>query len=309
MDRPVVVAETPGRAKGEQGANGEQGGCPLARAGSDAMRAALAQLASAPGDVAANVASVCETVRAHSGADVVVFPELFLSGYLLDSIDDLAQELDGPELAAVRSAAADGETAVVLGVAERYDGAIANSAVFITAGGAIAGVYRKTHLFGAERDAFCAGDELEPIEFIGRRVGPMICFDIEFPEVGRTLMLRDADLLVSISANMRPFADDHELAARARALECGVPHIYVNRVGEEEGLSFVGASSVTDPTGKTIARMGDEAHVIEMEIPEPGHHDERLDYRTQLRGDIYQSVQARTSARQLLSESKREMQT
>jgi predicted amidohydrolase len=273
------------------------------------MRAALAQLASVPGDVAANVASVCETVRAHSGADVVVFPELFLSGYLLGSIDDLAHELDGPELTAVRAACASSETAVVLGVAERYDGAVANSSVFITAGGAIAGVYRKTHLFGAERDAFRAGDELEPIELVGRRVGPMICFDIEFPEVARTLSLRDADLLVSVSANMRPFAEDHQLAARARALECGVPHIYVNRVGEEDGHSFVGGSSVVDPSGKTIRRLGEQAQVIEMEIPEPGHHDERLEYLTQLRGDIYQSVQPGTPARQLLSESKREMQT
>jgi predicted amidohydrolase len=298
MDRPVVVAETPARENGEQGA--DNGGT---------MRAALAQLASAPGDVAANVASVCETVRAHSGADVVVFPELFLSGYLLDSIDDLAQELDGPELAAVRAAAANGETAVVLGVAERYDGAIANSAVFITAGGAIAGVYRKAHLFGAERDAFRAGDEIEPIEFIGRRVGPMICFDIEFPEVARTLLLRDADLLVTISANMRPFADDHELAARARALECGVPHIYVNRVGEEDGHSFVGGSSVVDPSGKMIGHLDDQAKIVELEIPAPGHHDERLDYHTQLRGEIYQSVQPGTPVRQLLNQSKREMQT
>ncbi|HZV73374.1 MAG TPA: nitrilase-related carbon-nitrogen hydrolase [Conexibacter sp.] len=254
------------------------------------MRVALAQLTSAPGDVAANVAKVRETVGAHCGADLVVFPELFLSGYLLDAIGELASDLDGAELAAVRGAAAAAGSAVVLGVAERWDGAVANSAVLVAADGAIAGVYRKTHLFGAERDAFVAGDRLEPIELGGCRLGPMICFDVEFPEVARTLLLDDADALVTIAANMAPFADDHELAARARALESGLPHVYVNRSGADAGLRFVGGSVVVAPTGEVIGRLGEEAGVLEADLPRSGHGDERLDYRRHLRPELYRTA-------------------
>jgi predicted amidohydrolase len=54
----------------------------------------------------------------------------------------------------------------------------------------VAGVYRKTHLFGEERERFVPGDSLAPVELAGRRLGPMICFDVEFPEVARTLARR-----------------------------------------------------------------------------------------------------------------------
>lgn len=254
------------------------------------MRVVLAQLAAAPGDVAANVAAVRETVDAHRGADLVVFPELFLGGYLLDAIGELAVELDGPELAAVRAAAAAAGSAIVLGVAERWDGAVANSAVLIAADGALAGVYRKAHLFGAERDVFVAGDRLEPIELGGRGLGPMICFDVEFPEAARTLLLGGADVLVTIAANMAPFADDHELAVRARALESGLPHVYVNRAGAEAGLRFVGGSAVVAPTGETIGRLREEPLVLEAELPRPGRRDERLDYRSHLRPELYRTA-------------------
>ena len=58
-------------------------------------------------------------------------------------------------------------------------------------------------------------------------MGPMICFDVEFPEVARTLARRGADVLVTISANMEPLGPDHDTAASARALENGLPHLYV----------------------------------------------------------------------------------
>ena len=67
--------------------------------------------------------------------------------------------------------------------------------------GNLAGVYRKTHPFGDERKVFAAGDELL-VDLNGVRVGIMICFDVEFPEVARSLAVAGADLLITISANM-----------------------------------------------------------------------------------------------------------
>ncbi len=90
--------------------------------------------------------------------------------------------------------------------------------------GTIAAVYRKVQLFGGdESDAFVAGDELLVVEFCGVKVGLMICFDVEFPEVARSLARAGAELLVTISANMEPFGNDHAVFVSARALENGLP--------------------------------------------------------------------------------------
>src|SRR5918999_3025829 len=106
------------------------------------------------------------------------------------------------------------------------------------------------------RAALAAGRELLTVEVAGRALGLMICFDMEFPEVARALARRGADLLVTISANSPPFELDHDVFARARALENGLPHVYVNRVGDENGLPFSGGSLALDPDGRVLAAAG-----------------------------------------------------
>jgi predicted amidohydrolase len=75
--------------------------------------------------------------------------------------------------------------------------------------GALVANYRKTHLFDAEAEAFTAGDELVVTQICGLTVGLINCFDMEFPEVARTLADAGAQLLVVSSANMDPFHHDH----------------------------------------------------------------------------------------------------
>ena len=138
-----------------------------------------------------------------AASDLVVLPELFLSGYQLEDVEPLAIELDGPEVGALRAAARAASTAIVVGAAERVAAGVANSALCIDSAGELAGVYRKTHLFGAEQEAYVPGDSLSTITLGTRTLGVMICFDMEFPEVARTLAAQHADLLVTISANPR----------------------------------------------------------------------------------------------------------
>jgi predicted amidohydrolase len=98
----------------------------------------------------------------------------------------------------------------------------------------------------------------------------MICFDMEFPEVARTLARGGADMLVTISANPAEFELDHETFARARALESGLPHVYVNRVGEQDGISFGGRSTALDQAGRVLADVGaDEDQIVDAEIGPP----------------------------------------
>jgi predicted amidohydrolase len=115
----------------------------------------------------------------------------------------------------------------------------------------------------------------------------MICFDMEFPECARALALAGADLLVTASANMAPFYADHLLASRARALDNRLAHLYVNRVGAEAGLRFVGGSRAIASDGTVLADAGeDDERLLEVEVPRDEAGDERTAYLALLRGEL-----------------------
>lgn len=252
------------------------------------MRATLAQLAPRPRDLPGNVARVRALLEQSRASDLLVTPELFLGGYELADAEAMSIDLDGAEVAELREAARTAGTALIVGTGERVGSGVANSALAIGSAGELAGVYRKTHLFGAERDCYVAGDELVTVELAGRRVGLMICFDVEFPEVARALALRGAELLVTISANPVEFRRDHEVFVPARALESGLPHLYTDRVGEQGGIAFAGGSMAVDTEGRVIAGAGPvEERLVQAETGAPGRRDARTRYLDLLRPSVY----------------------
>ena len=133
---------------------------------------------------------------------------------------------------------------MVVGFAERTPDGLANSVACFDRDGSARGVYRKTNLFGSEAEAgFAPGTELVIVELAGRRVAPLICFDIEFPEPARQVTLAGADLLVTASANMEPYYLDHAIGTVARAHENRRPHLFANMVGAgTASCSSVGAA-------------------------------------------------------------------
>jgi len=256
------------------------------------VRATLAQLAPQVRDVSANLSRVKTVLDSSKDTDLVLFPELFLSGYELGDAQAVCIDLDGPEVGVLREAARDNDTAIVVGAAERVTNGVANSALCISRWGELAGVYRKTHLFGAEAGSYVPGDELVTVELDGRILGLMICFDVEFPEVARTLALRGADVLVTISANPEAFRRDHEVFVPARALENGVPHLYVNRVGRQEDISFGGTSMAIDPEGTVLSVTGPEdEEMLDATISDAGRRDERTRYLDLLRPSLYDRLE------------------
>jgi predicted amidohydrolase len=244
------------------------------------MKALLAQLACRIGDVEGNAARAADAIRSHPEAEIAVFPELYLSGYTYRDLDELARDPDSAELQEIAGAAAEAETAVVIGFAERTAKGVANSVACIDRDGSLAGVYRKTTLFASEAEAgFVEGEELVIVDLAGRRVAPLICFDIEFPEPARQVALAGADLLVTASANMDPFYIDHAVGSVARAHENRLPHLYANLVGSGDGLVFVGASRSIAPTGETLVEASrDREELLVVPVAELGGFDERTDY-------------------------------
>ncbi len=251
----------------------------------------LAQLNPKPRGAGANVASARDILRGHAGTDLFVFPELFLGGYSTSGVEDLAFDLDGPEVGEMARLAREGDAAVVFGLHERVPGGVANSALCVDRRGNLAGCYRKTHLFGEEREAFVAGDELLVVDLDGIRVGLMICFDVEFPEVARSLALAGADLLVTISANMDPFGRDHDVFVIARALENGLAHLYVNQVGEGEAFRFAGGTMAVSADGDRLAEAGGSEGVIPVPLDPSARNADRPEelrprYLEEMRGTL-----------------------
>ena len=122
---------------------------------------------------------------------------------------------------------------MVIGFAERTPEGLANSVACFDRDGSARGVYRKNEPVRKRgRGRLRRPDEeLLIAELAGRRVAPLICFDIEFPEPARQVTLAGADLLVTASANMEPYYLDHAIGTVARAHENRRPHLYANTVG------------------------------------------------------------------------------
>lgn len=252
------------------------------------MRVLLAQLAPVPGDPSANAEAVAAALAAHPDADLAVFPELFLTGYDPDASAALALSPGAPPLQVVSGAARQHGTAVLAGFAQHTeDGGVANAVACVDNDGGHVATYRKTHLFGArERAVFAAGDELCVVTLAGRKIAPLVCFDVEFPEPARALARAGAELLVTLAANMEPYGPDHALAARARALDNRLPHVYVNRVGVQCGLTFVGGSVAVGPGGQPLAELGETAARVVAEVPVGAAAGDDVDYLAHLRDDL-----------------------
>ena len=260
----------------------------------------VAQLAPRTHDVEANIREACRLVSEHPDADLAVFAELYLQSYALKGIEPIdvhaadgpldAHAADGP-LDALSDCARRHGTALVVGAAIRETAGapgMANAALCIDEEGNLAAVYRKVHLFGAERRLFSPGDEYVVVTLAGVAVGLLICYDLDFPEAARTVAAAGAELLVTVSANMDPYASDHALYARARAVENRIPHVYVNAVGQEGRLRFCGGSTVADMTGRAVAALsGYEPAVRLVTVPlRPDPADPRPDYLAERRVEV-----------------------
>ncbi|MFB6551804.1 carbon-nitrogen hydrolase family protein [Streptomyces sp. NPDC056405] len=225
------------------------------------MRTALLQSSGRPGSTAENLKVLDEAAgrAAAAGAGLLVTAELFLTGYAIgDDVAVLAEPADGDSADAVAEIAGRHGLAVAYGYPERAGESVFNSVQLISADGARAANYRKTHLFGCfERDHFTPGEQpVVQAELDGVTVGLMICYDVEFPENVRAHALAGTDLLLVPTAQMHPFQFVAESVVPVRAFENQMYVAYVNRVGREGEFEFVGLSALAGPDGTARARAG-----------------------------------------------------
>jgi predicted amidohydrolase len=232
------------------------------------LRVASVQAEAVPGDVAGNArrAAALAAHAARRGAQVIVFPELHLCGYDLETIASAPDRAELPadaggriadgRLGPLAAAAADHGVTVLAGAAvRRADGARANSVLAFDPAGAATAVYDKQHLWHAgERGLFAPGASGTVLDAGGWRLGLGICYDMSFPEHGRAAALAGADAYVCPSA----YAAGNEYRAAvylaARALENTVYAFFVNAVGGPRRRPCGGGTAVYGPDGAAAAR-------------------------------------------------------
>ncbi len=233
---------------------------------------AAVQLAPTPGPLTVDsvrrnterAVDMVRACRAATGAELVVLPESVTTGFTPgvgpEQLWDLVSELPGPVLDPFAKLAAETGTHLVLGTYERGParGVVYNAAVVLDAAGELRGVYRKTHPFGIERADrggwVTPGDDVLVVDTELGRIGVIICFDGDYPELARITAIKGAEILCRPSALLRS-ADLWELTNRARAYDNHVYVIGANATGiDPAGVIYFGNSMVVTPIAEVVAR-------------------------------------------------------
>ncbi len=178
-----------------------------------------------------------------NGADLLLLPEMYLSGYNIGPENAKKFALTAEGLTPAQDIAKAHKIAMVFGYPELVGDKVANSAVLINSEGKILLNYRKSHLFGdLDRAMFKAVGTDFPIATLnGQKIGLLICYDIEFPEPARLLALAGADIILIPTAQMEPYEQVAKYVIPARAYENQVYIAYANHSGTGDGLDYIGS--------------------------------------------------------------------
>lgn len=268
------------------------------------MKVAVVQMDVAMGEPATNRGSAFRGIgeAVDAGADVVVLPELWTSGYVWLAGEDY----DGPvEARGLAEDPREGETIPRLQeIARREDiwlvagtilemdrGQVYNTSFVIAPDGNVVHRYRKLHLIGLmeEPERLAAGDSAETFEMNDWSAGVMICYDLRFPELARSLVLQGAEVLFVPAQWPEPRIEHWDILVRARAIENQCYIVACNRVGEGGSDTFPGVSMVVGPTGEILARGGEEACLLTADLDRDAVRDIRefLPVFSDRRPDLY----------------------
>jgi NAD+ synthase len=230
----------------------------------DRLLIALAQMNQRVGDLPGNAAAILEARGRAIGADLLLVPELQLTGY---PPEDLVLKhgflrRTAEQAAELVAATADGGPALAFGSIVVRDGKTYN-AMIVAEGGRELFVTLKRELpnYGTfdEKRVFASGPLPEVLEFRGVRIGLPICEDIWLEDVCEHLAARGAELL--LVANGSPYElnkdDLRQTLVKGRVAACGLPMAYLNRVGGQDELAFDGSSFVVNADGELVVQMPD----------------------------------------------------
>lgn len=252
------------------------------------------------GEVQENLQRMKEVIRraAAAGAALVIFPELFLTGYHLSpsQVQSLAEERNGTSFRELSAAAREARVAVLYGYPEldRSSGAprYFNSAQLVGSDGSSLVNYRKLHLWTKEgyESAFTAGDAFaDVVECCGLKVGILICYDVEFLECVRTLALRGAQVVMVPTALEAPNDIISSKVIPALAYMNEVCVCYVNFCGAE----FSGRSVCCSRAGVELARGSrDSETLLFAPLDVEARKEDKSSYMQDRRPELYRDLRS-----------------
>ena len=261
----------------------------------DKYKVCLAQTTSCKDGKEFNLQRAGEMIKeaAASGASLIAFPEMYLTGYTASSrIFDLCEPAEGPSFEVMSAYAAENNIYVAYGYpecrqskdsAESPDGHpdVYNSMNLINSKGELVGTYAKSHLFAGENIHFTPGKDFKVYDTELGKIGLLICYDLEFPEPARRLAVRGAEVVIAISANMGAFYAPHDHFAKCRAMENCSYVVYSNYVGSDNRFTYVGKSGVYAPDGVLQGCEPDDAECLiyaDIDLEQSRNNNEVIDY-------------------------------
>ncbi|MFD1361712.1 carbon-nitrogen family hydrolase [Lentibacillus salinarum] len=232
---------------------------------------ALIQMDVTYGDPKVNFARVSKWVMdaASTGADIIVLPELWDTGYDLERLDVLADK-DAKATTEFLSDLAKQLNVVIIGgsVAEESKDGMKNTMLVIDRNGELIQTYSKLHLFQLmdEHLHLVEGHDAADFELEGVPSAGFICYDIRFPEWLRKSAVNGAKVMYVVAEWPKPRIDHWRVLLQARAIENQCYVVACNRVGADPKNEFGGMSLVVDPWGEIVAEGGSEEKMVLAEI-------------------------------------------
>ncbi|MFT5260337.1 MAG: putative amidohydrolase [Saprospiraceae bacterium] len=246
------------------------------------MRAAIFQARSAGQSLAKRLGEL-EKNLARDNLDLLVCPELYLSGYNVgDTLSLLAQPVDGEHVQQIAALAIKYQCAIVYGYPERaHDGGLFNAAACVDKAGENIAHHRKLMIPpGFEQDVFDSGSKLTLFQLGEFKCALLICYDAEYPEAVRAAAQTGAQVIIVPTALSENWGSVATQMMPTRAFENGVWFLYANHAGEENGLRYYGGSCIVTPDGTDAARAGaqEELIIAELDLTQVTTAQNRLPY-------------------------------
>jgi omega-amidase len=227
------------------------------------LRIAAAQLEITLGQPESNISRARGLLAEakQQGAEIVVLPELWTTGYDLERAAALAIDLTSDN--EISKLAREFGVYLCGSVLEKSDGKFFNAFTIYSPAGELLAAYRKLHLFAPLREPtfLTAGDEPVTIELPWGKSGLAICYDLRFPELFRSYAVAGARLMLVCAEWPHPRLEHWRTLLRARAIENQAYVVACNAVGRANETVFFGHSMIINPWGEVLAEA-DEAETI-----------------------------------------------
>ena len=227
------------------------------------MKIALVQYNPIWEDKQANMNKLKEMLKSISGVELILFPEMSLTGFMMKS-EEMSEGIHGESFRYFSSLAKEKSVHIFAGIIEKRNTRIYNTLIHIKPDGNLLKLYRKVHPFSysTENEHYNAGVRPANTKIRKWKIGLTICYDLRFPELFRKYGKKRAHLIVNI-ANWPDTRIEHwKTLLKARAIENQCYVAGVNRVGQDPKLNYIGFSSVFDPMGKEIISIENGEEVI-----------------------------------------------